>query len=184
MYLCTNVNKKGWDGKSIRSEVFRFKIHFQTFQHYTKLMFTTQRSIPTYFFGTDPHTLLTRESVSGSVYLWWGGLDWEVFWVGRGFFSSGDGGGEEETPGQVLLSRFLKTTWVSEQSFLCYILYNEQWRFHCCIIRPSWRCPRSSRSWVDTCDVQVSTTWRPLPHTEDSEGDDVLRSVTDSTDYF
>jgi hypothetical protein len=32
------------------------------------------------------------------------------FWVGCGFFSWGDKGGEEETPGQVLLSRFRRTT--------------------------------------------------------------------------
>jgi hypothetical protein len=31
-------------------------------------------------------------------------------WVGCGFFSSGGVGGEEETPGQVLLSRFRRTT--------------------------------------------------------------------------
>ena len=31
-------------------------------------------------------------------------------------------GGEEETPGHVLLSRFRRTTRVSEQPFLCYIL--------------------------------------------------------------
>jgi hypothetical protein len=36
-------------------------------------------------------------------------------------FSWGDGGGEEETPGHVLVSRFRRTTRVSEQPFLCYI---------------------------------------------------------------
>ncbi len=56
---------------------------------------------------------------------------WEVFWVGCGwFFSWGDGGGEEETPGHGLLSRFRRTTRVSEQPFLCDILYIEQWEFH------------------------------------------------------
>jgi hypothetical protein len=44
------------------------------------------------------------------------------FWVGHGFFSS---------PGQVLLRRFRRTTQVSEQLFLCDILYIEQCRFHC-----------------------------------------------------
>ena len=37
------------------------------------------------------------------------------------------GGGEtEETPGHVLLSRFYRTTRVSEHPFLCYILYVDQ----------------------------------------------------------
>jgi hypothetical protein len=49
------------------------------------------------------------------------------FWVGCGFFSWGNGGGEEETPGQVLLSRFHRTVRVSGQPFLCYVL--NQWRF-------------------------------------------------------
>jgi hypothetical protein len=40
------------------------------------------------------------------------------------FFSWGVGGGEEETPGHVLLSRFHRTTRVSEQPFLCSILYS------------------------------------------------------------
>jgi hypothetical protein len=43
------------------------------------------------------------------------------------FFSWGVGGGEEETPGHVFLSRFRRTTRVSEQS--CYILHIEQWGF-------------------------------------------------------
>jgi hypothetical protein len=45
------------------------------------------------------------------------------------FFSWGDGGGEEEESGQVLLSRFRRTTCAFKQPhFLCYILYIEQWR--------------------------------------------------------
>ncbi len=48
-----------------------------------------------------------------------------------GSLSGGGGGGEEETPGHVLLSRFRRMTRVSEQPFLCYILYIEQWRFRC-----------------------------------------------------
>jgi hypothetical protein len=57
---------------------------------------------------------------------------WEAFWVCCGwFFSWVDGGGEEETPGHVLVSHFFRrTTRVSEQPFfLCYILYIEQWEF-------------------------------------------------------
>jgi hypothetical protein len=44
--------------------------------------------------------------------------------------------------------------------------------------------PRSTRPWTDTCDVQVSTTWRLLPLTEDSEGADTHRSSTDSTEQW
>ena len=47
-----------------------------------------------------------------------------------GALSGGDEGGEEETPGHVLLSRFRRTTRVSEQPFYV-ILYIEQWRFRC-----------------------------------------------------
>jgi hypothetical protein len=48
----------------------------------------------------------------------------------------GGRGGEEEAPGQVLLSRFHSTTRAFKQPhFLCYILYIEQWRFHCCILQ-------------------------------------------------
>ena len=38
--------------------------------------------------------------------------------------------------------------------------------------------------WVDTCDVQVSTTRQPVHHIEDSEGAAVPRSVTDSTEQW
>ncbi len=52
------------------------------------------------------------------------------------FFSWGDGGGEEEATGQVLLSRFRRTTRAfKEPHFLCYILYIEQWRFRCCMLQ-------------------------------------------------
>ena len=45
-------------------------------------------------------------------------------------FSWGGGGGEEETPGHVLLSRFFAGRRESPNSlFLCYILYIEQWEF-------------------------------------------------------
>ena len=46
------------------------------------------------------------------------------------------------------------------------------------------RCPRSSMSWADMCDVQVSTTRRPRPRTEDSEAPVAPRSVTDSTEKW
>jgi hypothetical protein len=51
------------------------------------------------------------------------------------FFSWGGGGGEEEAPGQVLLSRFRRTTRAFKQPHLCYILYIEQRRFHCCMLQ-------------------------------------------------
>ncbi len=45
------------------------------------------------------------------------------------FFSWGGGGGEEEEPGQVLLSRFRRTTHAfKHHHFLCYILYIKQWK--------------------------------------------------------
>jgi hypothetical protein len=39
----------------------------------------------------------------------------------------------------------------------------------------------TSTPWTDMCTVQVSTTRRPLPHTDHSEGAVAPRSVTDST---
>jgi hypothetical protein len=47
-------------------------------------------------------------------------------------------------------------------------------------------CPRSSMPWSDMCVVQVSTTRRPLPRTQDSEDCDpvVPRTDTDSTDQW
>ncbi len=72
-----------------------------------------------------PRSLFVDGDCSGNLSLgqWIG--DEEVlmgrrFWVGCGFFSLGDGGGEEETPGQRLLSRFHRTTRVSEQPFLMF----------------------------------------------------------------
>ena len=66
-----------------------------------------------------------------------GKLDGETFfgrtWM---FFPWGGGGGEEEATGQVLLSRFRRTTRTFKQPhFLCYILYIEQWRFRCCMLQ-------------------------------------------------
>ena len=50
--------------------------------------------------------------------------------------------------------------------------------------RPSGKVPSTSMPWADTCDVQASTIRRPVLHTEDSEGDAVPRSVTDSTEQW
>jgi hypothetical protein len=72
------------------------------------------------------------------------------------FFSWGGAGGEEETPGHGLLSLF----------------------------RASRKVPSTSTPWTDVSSVQVSTTRRPLPHTEDSEGTAAPRSTTDSTDQW
>jgi hypothetical protein len=41
--------------------------------------------------------------------------------------------------------------------------------------------PGPRRPGQRTCAVQASTTRRPVPHIEDSEGSDTPRSVTDST---
>ena len=47
-------------------------------------------------------------------------LGWVVDGFSLGPLSGGGGGGEEETPGHVLLSRFRRTTRVSESSvFIC-----------------------------------------------------------------
>ncbi len=46
------------------------------------------------------------------------------------FFSWGDGGGKEELKGACCWEVFTGRTG-SKQSCLCYILYVEQWRFHC-----------------------------------------------------
>jgi hypothetical protein len=44
--------------------------------------------------------------------------------------------------------------------------------------------PGASIPWTDKYDVQVSTTRRPLPRTEDSEGSVSPRSVMDSTEWW
>jgi hypothetical protein len=51
--------------------------------------------------------------------------------------------------------------------------------------RTSRKVPSTSTPWADMCTVQVSTTRRPLPHTEDScEGAAAPRSTTDSTEQW
>ncbi len=44
--------------------------------------------------------------------------------------------------------------------------------------------PSTSMPWSDTCVVQASTTRRPVPRIEDSEGSDAPRSVTDYTEQW
>ena len=97
--------------------------------------------------------------------------------------SGGGEGGEEETPGHVLLSRFHRTTRVSEQPFLCYLVYIEQWGFRFRICQTIENDLRSSMTWA-AYTVQVGTTRRPLPHTKDSEGSAAPRSTTDSTEQW
>ena len=47
------------------------------------------------------------------------------FWVGCGFFSWGDGGGEEEASGHVLMSRFSQdyARFQTAPFFMLYIIY-------------------------------------------------------------
>jgi hypothetical protein len=77
--------------------------------------------------------------------LFWVGCGW-FFWVGRG--------GEEKAPGHVHKGRFSlsRTTRTFKQShFLCYILYIDQWGFHCSMPSdhregvPDPRCPGQKR---------------------------------------
>jgi hypothetical protein len=55
---------------------------------------------------------------------------------------------------------------------LCYILYYDidQWGFHCILLQTTANGgpDPQAMTWTDTYDVVVSTTWRPLPHTEDN----------------
>ncbi len=75
-----------------------------------------------------------------------------------------------------------RTVFKHVSPLLCYILYIDQWGFHCMIRQDHReRCPRSSMTWADTGTVEVSTTWRPLPHTEDNVGVPTRRSTSDST---
>jgi hypothetical protein len=101
-------------------------------------------------------------------------------------FSWWGGGGEEETPGHSLLSRFFRrTTRVSEQSFFYVIYYIlSSGSFTASRFRASRKVPSTSTPWTDLCTVQVSTTRRPLPRTEDSEGAAAPRSATDSTEQW
>jgi hypothetical protein len=100
-----------------------------------------------------------------------GDLMRRCFRVDCGCFSWGGGGGKEKASGHVQQGRFSldDVRFLTDPFFLCYILYIEQWRCRCKHDSSHCgRCPRSSMSWADTCDVQVSTTFiLPLPRTED-----------------
>ncbi len=80
--------------------------------------------------------------------------------------------------------RETSTVFVNNPTFSCYILYIGQWGFHYIKFQKSWKVPSTSTTWTDMCVVQVSTTRRPLLHTEDGEGTASPRSTTDSTDQW
>jgi len=102
----------------------------------------------------------------------------ETFLGGLWIFFLGGGGGEEEL-------QDTRTKRVSKQSLLSYISYVDQLGFSLQHVSDNreW-CPRSSRPWTDKCEVQPSTTRRPVPYIEDSEGTPAPRSVTDSTEQW
>jgi hypothetical protein len=121
-----------------------------------------------------PHRLLHMIYCvySGSqIYLWVSALVMGIlmgYVVGRLWmvFSWGGVGGEEGTPYHGL---FFSLDDASFQTvlFMLYIIY---WSVGVSLQDASdhrERCPRSSMPWTDMCDVQVSTTRRPLPRTED-----------------
>jgi hypothetical protein len=65
---------------------------------------------------------------------------------------------------------------------ICYILSSGS--FAASSFRASRKVPSTSTPWADMCDVQVSTTRRPLPHTEGSGGAAAPRSATDHTEQW
>jgi hypothetical protein len=89
-----------------------------------------------------------------------GKFDGKSFWVGCGWFFSWGGSGEGKRNSRSSTAEaFSQDDTSSKEYFLYYILYIDQWGFHCSM--PSNYCegtPRSTRPWTDTCDVQVSTT--------------------------
>jgi hypothetical protein len=102
-----------------------------------------------------------------------GSLDGEAFWVGCGWFFLGGTGGEEETPGHVQQGRFFagRNAFSKIPISLCYMLYFEQWGVS---LYHASRPPRTGSPILDVLGrqvhVEVSTTWRPLSHTEDNVG--------------
>ncbi len=105
------------------------------------------------------------------------------FWVGRGCFLRGLGG-EEKVSGHGQQGRSLDDTRFQTDPF-CYILYVEQWGFHCSM--PSGHRegnPRSSMPWV--AHVRCSSFDNPSTCSthEDSGGATAPRSVTDSTEQW
>ena len=100
-----------------------------------------------------------------------GKFDGETF-LGRLWmvFSWGGEGGEEEAPGHVQNGLFFHwTTRVSEQSFLCYYILSSG-GFAAASSDHREGAPGPRRPGQRTCAVQASTTRRPVPHIEDSEG--------------
>ena len=67
----------------------------------------------------------------------------------------------------------------------CYILYVDQWGFHCSMSSDHHEGgPRSSIALGRHVRCSVSTTRRPSPHIEDGEGAVSPRSVTNSTEQW
>ena len=102
-------------------------------------------------------------------------------------FSWGDGGGEEETRGHVLLSRFFTGRRESPNiPFFVFILYIEQWELDSLhqVSEHREKFPRPRYPGQTRCSVRTSTTRRPVRHIEDSEGATEPRSVTDSTEQW
>jgi hypothetical protein len=104
------------------------------------------------------------------------------FWVGCGFFSWGGGGGEEDSPGQVLQSHFHRRRAGSNRPIF-YVIHGilSSGGFTAACVRPSRtdpdpRCPGQHALF------KLGQLDDTLPHTEDSEGNAALRSVTDSTE--
>ncbi len=88
--------------------------------------------------------------------------------------------------GQELLSRFRRTTRAFKQShfFMFYIMYCAVGVFAAACFRHHEKCPRPRYPGQTRCAVRASTTRRPVPHIDDSEGSVVPRSVTDSTEQW
>jgi hypothetical protein len=99
-----------------------------------------------------------------------GKFDGKSFWVGCGWVFFVGRRGEEETPDHVQWGRFSfdDTCFQTVPFFMLYIIY---WTVGVSLNHVSdhrERCPRSSITWSDTCVVEVSTTWQPLPRTEEN----------------
>ncbi len=94
------------------------------------------------------------------------------FWVGCGwFFLGGPGRGRGNSRTRPAWSFFRWTTRVPKQLFMLHIIY---WSVVISLHHSSdhhEQCPRSSMSWEDMCDVQVSTTRRLTVHLLTSKWD-------------
>ena len=93
---------------------------------------------------------------------------------------------EEEALGQVLLSRFRRTTRAFKQPHfyvIYYILSSGSFAAACLqAITKGVLDPRLP--WADTCARQASATRRPSSRIEDGEGAVAPRSSTDSTEQW